>query len=224
MTWLYSLLTQAHEDFVRSVDAHHSTPHLVTSADDYTINLWTYDAKGKLKKVKTFAEHTEFVMRVKFSPKDPNIFGSASLDGTVKLWNMNGKNSNITLKEHTSGVNTLDFHKSSNLLLSGSDDHTIKIWDYQERKCIFTLNEHTEPVTTVLFHPDLPFIFSGSEDGLVILWNTNNYKSSQTLNYYLQKCWSLDINPKKPNYVAIGYDEGTLVLKIGGDEIRASLK
>lgn len=215
---------QAHEDFIRSIDANSSQNLLLTSGDDYTAVLWKYDAKGKLSKVKTFAEHQGFVMQVKFSPKDPNMFATASLDGTVKLWNIGASNSNMTLKDHASGVNTIDFHKTANLLISGSDDHTIKLWDYQERKCMFTFNEHTESVTTIRFHPELPYFFSASEDGQVILWNTNTYKSSQTLSYYMQKCWSLDINAKRPNLVALGYDEGTLVIKLGGDEPRASLK
>ena len=209
---------------MRSVDSSCSTNHLVTTSDDYSVALWTYDTKGKLKKVRKYQEHTAFVMQAKFSQKDPNIFATASLDGSVKIWNVSSPSSNISLKDHESGVNSIDFHKSSNLLISGSDDHTIKVWDFQERKCIFTLKEHSEPVTSVFFHPELPYIFSGSEDGQVILWNTNNYKSSQALNYYMQKCWSLSIDHRKPNVVAIGYDEGTLVLKLGGDEVRASLK
>lgn len=196
----------------------------MTGSDDHTAVLWKYDAKGKLTKVKKLAEHQGFVMQVKFSPKDPNLFGTASLDASVKLWNIGTGNSNITLKEHASGVNSLDFHKSANLLISGSDDHTIKLWDYQERKCIYTFTEHTESVTSVRFHTELPYFFSASEDGHVILWNTNTYKSSQSLSYYMQKCWSIDLNPKRPNLLALGFDEGTLVLKLGGDEPHASLK
>jgi len=213
-----------HADYIRSIDAHPNGTHLLSSGDDCAISVWSIDAKGKLKKIKTFQEHQGFVMQIRWSPKDPNVFASASLDATVKLWNQNASSSNLTLKDHEAGVNSVDFHRTSNLLISGSDDHKIKVWDYQERKCLFTLNEHTELVTSVRFHPELPYILSGSEDGQVIVWNTNNYKSTQTLSFYMQKCWSIDINPKKPNIIALGYDEGTLVLKIGGDEPRASLK
>lgn len=216
--------SKGHEDFIRSLDASSSSNHIVSSGDDHAVIIWSYDSKGKLKKVKRMVEHKGFVMQVRFNPKDEQIFASASLDGTVKIWNVNGNNSNISLKDHKAGVNSVDFHRTSNLLISGSDDKTIKLWDYQERKCLYTFAEHSESVSSCRFHPELPYVFSASEDGQVILWNTNNYKSVQTLNYYMQKCWSLDIQPKRSNMIGIGYDEGTLVLKIGGDEPRASLK
>lgn len=196
----------------------------MTSADDQRIVVWTYDAKGKLKKLKAYKEHQQYVMQVKWSPKDPNIFASASLDATVKLWNINSNSSNITLKDNEIGVNSVDFHPSANLLLAGGDDHKVRLWDYQERKCLFVFSEHTDNVSSVKFHPELPYFFSASEDGQVIMWNTNSYKSVQTLSYFMQKCWSVDINPRKPNMIALGYDEGTLVVKLGGDESRASLK
>lgn len=163
-------------------------------------------------------------MCVRFSPKDPSIFASCSMDASVKIWNVGSNKPNITLQDHKSGVSSVDLHAVQNLLVSGSDDHTIKLWDYQERKCIFTLTEHTEGVTSVLFHPQLHCIFSASEDGQVIIWNMNNYKSSQTLSYYMQKCWSIRINNNRPGILALGYDEGTLVVKLGGDDRRASLK
>jgi hypothetical protein len=39
----------------------------------------------------------------------------------------------------------------------------------------------------------------------------------------LQKCWALCMDPHNSKMISIGYDEGTVIVKIGGDEPKASL-
>ena len=40
----------------------------------------------------------------------------------------------------------------------------------------------------------------------------------------MQKGWALSINYENSKFIGIGYDEGTVVVKFGGDEPKASLK
>jgi len=63
-------------------------------------------------------------MQVQFSPKDPNIFVSCSLDSTIRVWNINSAVPNFTLDGHQKGVNSIDFypHGDKPYLISGSDD------------------------------------------------------------------------------------------------------
>lgn len=174
----------AHDDFVRTISAHPKQKMLLSGSDDYSVRLWNYDDKGKLTLKKTYVEHQNFVMMVKFNPKEPNYFASCSIDTTIKIWNINSNSSNITLKEHESGVNAIDFYPGDQpFLASGSDDHTVKIWDLQQRKCLYTLKEHEDTVTGVAYHPEMPYLLSGSEDGNVIIWNTNSMRSQQIVNY-----------------------------------------
>lgn len=132
--------------------------------------MWSYDEKAKLTLKKEFIEHTNFVMMVRFNPKEPTYFASASTDTTVKIWNIAKTNSNITLKGHISGVNGLAFcHGEEPFLATASDDKTVKIWDTQQRKCMYTLSEHTDTVLQVAYHPEMPYLISVSEDGSVII-------------------------------------------------------
>lgn len=75
-----------------------------------------------------------------------------------------------------------------------------------------------------LFHPELPIIITGSEDGVVKFWHSVTYKLETTLNYNLERVWSIDIGKENSNIIAIGYDEGTVVIKIGSDEPVVSMK
>lgn len=78
------------------------------------------------------SEHKHFVMSLASNPKDSSVIASASLDGTVKLWNVNGVSSQMTLSGHASGVNAVAFYAGDRtLLLSGGDDKTVILWDYQ---------------------------------------------------------------------------------------------
>jgi coatomer subunit beta' len=50
-------------------------------------------------------------MALAFNPKDLTKFASASMDKTIKIWNLksDGK-ANLTLTGHKSGVNCLNYH------------------------------------------------------------------------------------------------------------------
>jgi len=225
---------EAHQDYVRSIDCHPTQRLLLSSSDDYTIKLWEYSDGGKLGLKRTYSEHQNFVMCVRFNPKDSNYFASGSLDTYIKVWSTNTDSSNFTLKDHTHAVNSLAFDpQNSNILASASDDKTIRIWDLMQRKCLYVLDGvHLENVVSVAYHPEMPYIISASEDKTVVIWSTNTMKKIQVVNYCkqsfsfeldLQRCWALATNINQPKFVAIGYDEGTMVIKFGDDEKKATL-
>eukprot|EP00953_Heterococcus_sp_UTEX-ZZ885_P008236 4944-Heterococcus_DN1.PRE.1 len=81
---------------------------------------------------------------------------------------------------------------------------------------------HHNNVSAVLFHPRLPIILSGGEDGTVRLWHSSTYRAETTLNYGMERVWSLAASTDS-NKVAIGFDEGTVVLKLGNEVPVASL-
>lgn len=101
-------------------------------------------------------------------------------------------------------------------LASGSDDFTIKVWDYQTKNCLATMEGHQDNISSVQFHPDLPIIISTSEDNSVKLWNSMTFKLETTLDYNMDRAWCSG-SLKESSMVALGYDEGTVVLKLGSD-------
>ena len=87
---------------------------------------------------------------------------------------------------------------------------------------IQTLDGHSNNVCSVLFHPQLPVLVSASEDGTVRIWHAMTYRAETTLNYGLERAWSISA-AKESNGLAIGYDEGTILIKLGHDAPVASL-
>jgi len=76
---------------------------------------------------------------------------------------------------------------------------------------------HTNNVSFAVFHPSLPLIVSGSEDGTIKIWNSGTYRLENTLSYALERAWCIAIRPQG-NEVAVGYDEGVVMVKLGRDE------
>jgi WD40 repeat protein len=149
-------------------------------------------------------------------PRIRITFASASLDRSIKVWGINNPMPYYTLEGHERGVNTIDYYPSGDkpYILSGANDHTVKIRDYQTKSVVHMLEGHLHNLCSVLFHPKLPLIASASEDFTVMLWQVTTYQRETTLNYGMERAWSLAAT-KEANKLAIGYDEGCIVLERG---------
>lgn len=216
---------EAHTDYIRFVEIHPNRPYILSSSDDMSIKLWDWEKDFEC--IQTFEGHVHYVMMVRINPRDTNTFASASLDRSIKVWGLTAGAPHFSLEgagAHERGVNCIDYYPGGDkpYLLSGADDRTVKIWDYQTKACLQTLEGHSHNVSSVCFHPRLPLIISASEDGTVRLWHSTTYRPETTLNYGLERAWTL-APTKDANKVAIGYDEGTVVLKLGNERPVASL-
>ncbi|CAL8172251.1 unnamed protein product [Prunus armeniaca] len=213
---------EAHSDYIRCVAVHPTLPCVLSSSDDMLIKLWDWEKGWMCTQI--FEGHCHYVMQVTFNPKDTNTFASASLDHTVKIWNLASPDPNFTLDAHVKGVNCVDYFTGGDkpYLITGSDDHTAKVWDYQTKTCVQTLEGHTHNVSAVCFHPELPVIITGSEDGTVRIWHSTTYRLETTLNYGLERVWAFGYM-KGSRRIVIGYDEGAIMVKIGREVPVASM-
>ncbi|KAL8232387.1 hypothetical protein R6Q57_002165 [Mikania cordata] len=213
---------EAHTDYIRCVAVHPTLPYILSSSDDMLIKLWDWEKNWYCTQI--FEGHSHYVMQVTINPKDTNTFASASLDRTIKIWNLGSSDPNFTLDAHLKGVNCVDYFTGGDkpYLITGSDDHTAKVWDYQTKTCVQTLEGHSHNVSAVCFHPELPIIITGSEDGTVRIWHSTTYRLENTLNYGLERVWAIGYM-KGSRRIAFGYDEGTIMVKVGREEPVASM-
>lgn len=215
----------AHNDYIRFIEVHPNRPFIFSCSDDMSIKMWDWEKDFECTQI--FEGHSHYVMMLRVNPRDTNTFASASLDKSIKVWSLTTATPHFSLEGnggHDKGVNCIDYYPGGDkpYLLSGADDRTIKIWDYQTKACLQTLEGHSHNVTSVCFHPRLPLILSASEDGTVRLWHATTYRPETTLNYGLERAWCIAVT-KDSNKVAIGYDEGTIVVKLGNERPVASL-
>ncbi|KAI0690264.1 coatomer beta [Cytidiella melzeri] len=208
---------EAHPDYIRCLTVHPTASIVLTGSDDMTIKAWDWDKQWRC--IQTYEGHTHYIMNISVNPKDTNTFASACLDRTVKMWSLGSSSANFTMEAHDKGVNYVEFYPGADkpYLVTASDDKTVKIWDYLSKSCVQTMESHTNNVLFAVFHPTLPLIISGGEDGTVKLWNSGTYRLENTLSYALERAWCVALR-KSTNEVAVGYDEGVIVVKLGRDE------
>ncbi|KAF8165977.1 coatomer protein [Crassisporium funariophilum] len=208
---------EAHPDYIRCLTVHPTASIVLTGSDDMTIKAWDWE-KG-WKNVQVYEGHTHYIMNLAFNPKDANTFVSACLDRTVKMWSLGSSTPNFSMEAHDKGVNYVDFYPGADkpYLVTTGDDKTVKVWDYLSKSCVQTMEGHTNNVSFAVFHPNLPIIISGSEDGTVKIWNSGTYRIENTLSYALERAWCVSLR-RSANEVAVGFDEGVVVLKLGRDE------
>eukprot|EP01039_Chlorochromonas_danica_P011082 gene11082-12341_t len=216
---------EAHTDYIRYLEVHPNRPLVLSCSDDMSIKMWDWEKDWDC--VQVFEGHSHYVMMVRINPRDTNTFASASLDKSIKVWGLTAGTPHFSLDgpgSHEKGVNCVDYYPGGDkpYLLSGADDRTIKIWDYQTKACLQTLEGHAHNISSVCFHPRIPIILSASEDGTVRLWHAITYRPETTLNYGLERAWCIAVT-NASNKVAIGYDEGTIVIKLGNERPVASL-
>ena len=112
--------------------------------------------------------HEEAVTSVSFSP-DGQRLATGSRDGTVKLWNRQGKLL-ATLKGHRGAVYGVSFSPDGQRLATASQDRTVALWDLEGRK-LATFRGHENSVYSVSFSPDGQRLASTSRDKTARLWD-----------------------------------------------------
>lgn len=216
---------EAHPDYIRAIAVHPTSNYVLTASDDMLIRMWDWTNQSQWRLAKTFEGHSHYVMGLAINPKDTNTFASACLDRTIKIWNISSGHPNFSIEAHeTKGVNHVDYYPGSDkpYLLTTSDDRTVKVWDYTTKALIATLEGHTSNVSFACYHPELPVIVSGSEDGTVKIWNSNTYRLEQSLSYGLERAWCVSSQRGKQG-IAMGFDDGAVVVKMGREEPAVSM-
>jgi WD40 repeat protein len=110
-----------------------------------------------------FEGHTGWVNNVAFSPGGL-LIASGSIDGTVRLWEVQTGKEIRRFKGRTGEVSDVAFSPHGRWIASGGVDKTVRLWDVQTTKEIRRFEGHTGWVTSVAFSPDEHLIASGGEE------------------------------------------------------------
>ncbi|KAM3213897.1 hypothetical protein ACQJBY_066371 [Aegilops geniculata] len=157
---------------IRSLAASPTHTFLLSASDDQMIKIW--DWKDSWKCMRTFLGHGDCVIQVMFDPNDSNSFASASLDHTVKMWDIYSTTCNATLDGQPDGVLCLHYltDRNQQRLLSGYLDGAAKIWDPEKECCVSADGGNAKSVNALCWHPELRVVITGSLDGTVQIWKS----------------------------------------------------
>jgi len=175
---------------------------MIVSGLDETVKLWQ---DGKLLWTKAHKQ----ISQVSFSPNG-QLIASASKDGTVKLWNLQGTLIH-PMKGHYKEVLSVSFSPDSKTIASASADKTVKLWNLRDGKLIKTIPAHKDAVQSISFSPDGKMIASGSYDTTAKLWNVQDGRLIKTFPDHIEDVLSLSFSPDG-NIIALSSSDSTIRL------------
>jgi guanine nucleotide-binding protein subunit beta-2-like 1 protein len=184
---------KAHNGWVTAIattpqppDSNPNAANMIVSASrDKTLLVWqlTRQEGSYGYPRKSLKGHSHFVQDVVVS-SDGNYALSGSWDGTVRLWDLNGKHPTRQFVGHTKDVLSVAFSVDNRQIISGSRDKTIKLWNtigqvkYTIASSAASEEGHSEWVSCVRFSPQTQntLIVSCGWDKLVKVWNLSTCK------------------------------------------------
>ena len=131
-----------HQAPVLSFDCSNDSSVIFSGAENGSLRLSSLTSGKILHK---YEDHGDSVESVCLSPILP-IGVSASLDGTMKLWDMNNGNQRSVVMAHQGGVIRTRIHSTEALIYTCGVDCTVKVWDMRTSECLRVFRGHNQPV------------------------------------------------------------------------------
>lgn len=161
------------------------------ACSDFTVRL--HDERD-LKLSRTFVAHGGPISNVRFAHRSENRVYSASLDGTVRLWDVRSAGGgSAQVFESDAGFHrfsSFDLSCDDRLLCAGTEqvngeDSFLVFWDARKpgQALLGVYSEsHSDDITQVRFHPtDKDRLASGSTDGLVNVFDVSKGSEEDAL-------------------------------------------
>ncbi|KAK9947943.1 hypothetical protein M0R45_003538 [Rubus argutus] len=136
-----------------------------------SVATWTVDTTP-------YIGHIASVEDLQWSPTEPDVFASCSVDGNIAIWDIRlGKSPAASFKAHNADVNVISWNRlASCMLASGSDDGTFSIRDLRLLKegdaVVAHFEYHKHPITSIEWSPhEASTLAVSSSDNQLTIWD-----------------------------------------------------
>ncbi|XP_052183465.1 periodic tryptophan protein 2 [Diospyros lotus] len=165
----YILKQQGHYFDVNCLAYSPDSQLLATGADDNKIKVWTVSSGFCFV---TFSEHTNAVTALHFTSNSHCLL-SASLDGTVRAWDLfRYRNFRTFTTPSSRQFVSLAADQSGEVICAGTlDSFEIFVWSMKTGRLLDVLSGHEGPVHGLMFSPTTAILASSSWDKTVRLWD-----------------------------------------------------
>ncbi|NOC44972.1 MULTISPECIES: c-type cytochrome [unclassified Ruegeria] len=179
-----------------------SKTHVATASWDGMIGLWPVNGAAPT----TLGPTGSGVNAVVFSSDGTRLY-SASMDGSLRIWDISTGQEINRLIEHGFGINELVLNEQDNWIAYGAVDGVTRILDLstgEERD--FTLDRR--PILAMALSPDRRFLAVGDGEGYIMVIDTSDWRIAQDFRATLRgPVWALAFSVDGENIHAGGIDE-----------------
>ncbi|KAJ7979358.1 putative WD-repeat protein [Quillaja saponaria] len=177
-----------HKDEGYALDWSPLTPGRLVSGDcKNCVYLWEPSSGSTWNIDNTpFVGHKASVEDLQWSPTEPHVFASCSVDGTIAIWDTRlGKSPATSFKAHNADVNVMSWNRlASCMLASGSDDGTFSIRDLRLLKdgdsVVAHFEYHKHPITSIEWSPhEASTLAVSSADNQLTIWDLSLEKDEE---------------------------------------------
>lgn len=180
------------------------TPARVTDTPPLTV--WEVETPRDLHKLRL---HKEYVGDVAVSA-DGTIAASASGNGEVKIWSVDG-GSEFLLEKNSHPLFAVAMTEDGRCVISGSLDGAIKAWDVHSRQQLYTLSGHATGVLALRLSSDGRRLVSASFDKTLKVWDLGNGREVRTLQGHSDAVWGLALTRDGRTAVSASSDKSLKV-------------
>ncbi|XP_078444707.1 transducin family protein / WD-40 repeat family protein [Wolffia australiana] len=150
---------------------------LLSGACNSRIHLWEPSSGTWNVDMNAFVGHSASVEDLQWSPTEPDVFASCSVDKKIAIWDVRiGRAPAISIEAHASDVNVISWNRlASCMLASGSDDGDISVRDLrliQGDAVVAHFEYHKHPITSIEWSPhESSTLAVTSSDNQLTVWD-----------------------------------------------------
>ncbi|HAT14234.1 MAG TPA: serine/threonine protein kinase [Microcoleaceae bacterium UBA11344] len=192
-------------------------PKIANTSSSYTSaqNLQNQCEAGlrwKNAKVKNFAQHSDAVGAVAFSP-DGLMLASGSKDKTIQIWDLATGKSIRTFEGDSSTIWSVAFDSNGTRLATGTGFWRVMLWDLKTGQSMSSL-DHAASVWSVAISHDGQLIASGSGDKTTKIWDAVNGRLIHNLPDHTDFVYSVAFSPDDKTLVSASKDNKITIVDV----------
>jgi WD40 repeat protein/serine/threonine protein kinase len=176
----------------------------------------------KNAKVKNFAQHSDPVGAVAFSP-DGLMLASGSKDKTIQIWDLATGKSIRTFGGDSSTIWSVAFDSNGTKLATGTGFWRVMLWDLKTGQVIRSL-DHTASVWSVAFSPDGQVVASGSGDKTTKISDAATGNLQQNLPDHTDFVYSVAFTPDGKSLVSASKDKKITIVDVATGRLLKTLE
>lgn len=150
---------------------------------------------------------------------DGERIATAGLDGTVRVWDLEGDPLGRPLVGHTRQVRVVVVSPDGERIVSGSADGTLRVWGADGQLIAAHSDVHGYRIGCLVFTPDGSRFASAGQDGTIALWSRDGDPIQPAFRAHSEPINGLEITPDGKQLVSAGRDRVARAWNLDGDNV-----